>query len=119
MILRNSIYPIIGSLFHPTYMLVNAMILGQIKLDPKKCEAAGNDEYHPDCINAEVYLSAFGIGSSTMSIILLASGLCFTLGLSQLIPQAYGSGNFQLCGAYLNRMIIVVTMLFGPFLIPL
>ena len=52
MIFVNSISPIIGSLFHPTYMLVNAMILGQIKLDDQKCAAAGNDEYHPDCISA-------------------------------------------------------------------
>ena len=82
MIARNSLSPIIGSLFHPTYMLVNAIILGKIEVDPVKCEAAGNDEYHPDCIGADVYLSAFGLGSSTMSIILLASGICFTIGLS-------------------------------------
>ena len=85
-IARNSFSPIVGSLFHPTYMLVNAMILGKIKVDPAKCAAAGNDKNHPDCIEADVYLSAFGIGSATMSIILLASGICFTIGLSQLIP---------------------------------
>ena len=82
MIFRNSIWPIIGSLFHPTYMLVNSMILGKLELDPEKCEAAGGDEYHPDCIGSEKYQAAFGIGSSTMGIILLASGICFTIGLS-------------------------------------
>jgi hypothetical protein len=86
MISSYSFSPIIGSLFHPTYMLVNAMILGKIEVDPVKCEAAGNDKNHADCIGPDVYLSAFGIGSSTMSIILLASGICFTIGLSQLIP---------------------------------
>ena len=54
-----------------------------------------------------------------MSIILLAPSMCFTLGLSNLIPQAFGSKNYKLCGIYANRMIIVVSVIFIPFLIPM
>ena len=72
-------------------MLVNAIILGQIKVDQQKCDAAGNDIYSSDCINATTFVAAFGLGSATMSIFMLAPGLCFTIGLSQLIPQAYGN----------------------------
>ena len=67
-------------------MMINAIILGQTKVDDAKCQAAGNLATHPDCISSKDYVAAFGIGSATMSIILLATGLCFTLGLQQLIP---------------------------------
>jgi Na+-driven multidrug efflux pump len=63
--------------------------------------------------------ASFGLASSTLSIILQATGLCFVLALSNIIPQAYGAKNYKLCGAYLNRMIIVNTLIFVPFLIPL
>lgn len=63
-------------------MLINAIILGQIKVDPEKCNAVGNDIYNYDCISAKTFVSAFGLGSATMSIFMLAPGLCFTIGLS-------------------------------------
>ena len=100
-------------------MMINAIILGQTNVDPEKCKAAGNIPTHPDCIDSKDYVAAFGIGSATMSIVLLATGLCFTLGLQQVIPQAYGAKQYELCGAYLNRMLIVVTVIFVPFLIPI
>jgi hypothetical protein len=46
MIMKQSIWPIVGFIFHPTYMLVNAVILGNIVVDPVKCAAANNDPYH-------------------------------------------------------------------------
>lgn len=71
--------------------MVNAIILGKIKMDQEKCKIAGGEPCHPDCISSKDYVAAFGIGSATMSIILLATGLCFTLGLQNVIPQAYGA----------------------------
>ena len=50
---------------------------------------------------------------------MLATGMCFTLGLVYVIPQAYGAGNMKLCGAFMNRMIIVSTFIFAPMLIPI
>lgn len=108
MIQDQSVWPIIGFLFHPSYMLVNAIILGNIQCKPED-----------GCITAKTYLAAFGLGSSLMSIVLLATGLCFVFGLYTIMPQAYSSGNYKLCGAYINRMIILSTMIFAPFLIPI
>lgn len=118
MIMKTSIFPIIGCLFHPSYMLVNAKLLGKAVLDTDKC--GGKPEFVGDvinynCIKAETYLASFGIASSTMSIILLATGVCFIFGLSNIAPQAAGSGNFKLVGTYLNRFIICHLMIFVPF----
>jgi len=52
-------------------MLVNSIILGKVECDPED-----------DCVSAKTYLAAFGLGSSLMSILLLASGLCYVLGLN-------------------------------------
>jgi Na+-driven multidrug efflux pump len=69
MIWDQTIWPVIGYLFHPSYMLVNAVILGKL---PK------------------IYLAAFGIGSSTIGIVLFATGVCYVLALNNVVPQAFG-----------------------------
>jgi len=50
---------------------------------------------------------------------LLSTGTTYANGLSNLVPQAYGAGNKELVCAYRNRMIILVSMIFLPMLIPL
>ena len=105
---KQSSWPIIAALFHPCYMLVNSIVLGKIK--------CVSDDV---CSSARTNLAAFGLGSSLMSIILLASGVCFCLGLNNILPQAYAAKNYKLCGAYLNRMIITSTCIFAPLLLPL
>jgi len=65
------------------------------------------------------HLASFGLGSSMMGILLLASGICFVMGLGNVLPQAYGSGNYRLVGTYQNRMIIMTIGIFAPLLIPL
>ena len=119
MILKLSFSPILGYLFHPSYMMINVKVLGLIKPPEgdqcSKPEAADTVE----CMNGEQYQAAFGIGSSTVAIFLLASSICFSCGLYNVIPQAFGSKNYKLCGAYRNRMIILVTCIFTPILIPL
>jgi Na+-driven multidrug efflux pump len=45
---------------------------------------------------------------------MIATAMCFTIGLSNVIPQAYGAKQFRLIGIYKNRMQIVVTILFLP-----
>ena len=54
-----------------------------------------------------------------MGIVLLAVGVTFCIGLTNIIPQAYGAKKYELCGAYLNRMIILSSAIFIPWLIPL
>lgn len=89
MVMKTSIFPIIGMLFHPSYMLVNAKLLGRNEVDADAC--GGKPEYVGDvinyeCISAETYLASFGIASSTMGIVLLATGVCYVLGLSNIAP---------------------------------
>ena len=59
-------------------MLINARICASIK-------CVGDDPYCEE--GAPVgYVAAFGIGSSVMSIVLLASSLCFVYGLFNILP---------------------------------
>ena len=88
MIFKQSLWPIIGMLFHPTYMLVNAKILGSID-KPAKClvpDVSEEVKNSFDCISAKTYLAAFGVASSSMGIILLAVGVTFNLGLTNIVP---------------------------------
>ena len=61
-------------------MMVNAVILGHIKIDKEFCDKEENAG-HYECIDSIQYQAAFGLASSTVSIIFLATGICFTLGL--------------------------------------
>lgn len=115
--LKQSLPPIVGSLFHPSYMMVNAKILGALEL-PAQCK---DPEYVPvdifECLPAEDYLSSFGLASASLGIVLLSLGFCYSNGLFNVVPQAYGAGNYQLVGLYLNRMLILSTAIFGPVLV--
>ena len=70
MIYHQSIWSVFSSLAHPSYLMVNAVILGRIECLDK------------DCIPARTYLASFGVGSSSIGIVLLASSLTFTAALS-------------------------------------
>jgi Na+-driven multidrug efflux pump len=121
MITKQSTFPILGMLFHPMYMLVNAQILGNLQLDQSKCGSEATHEMLQslECVSAETYLASFGLASATMGIFLLAPGCCFNQGLLNILPQAYGAKNYQLCWAYLNRFIFATIIIFVPFLIPM
>lgn len=87
-ILKQAIFPIVGNMFHPTYLMINTSILGKIKPDPS-CQSTSYsslDEIDWKCISAKEYVAAFGLGSSYLGIILLASGFCYTGALSTLVP---------------------------------
>ena len=120
MIFKQSISPIVGQILHPMYMMINTMILGRI-LPDARCEGDTDfQEANPShCVGPNVLQSAFGIGSATMGLILLAPGACYCLCLQNLIPQAFGSKNYELCGFYLNRVLITSTLIFVPILIPI
>lgn len=110
---------ILGALFHPTYMLVNLTYLGSVKTDPVKCASSdhANASTPVECLEAKTYLAAFGMGSSILGIIMLSVSMCFAGGLGQVLPQAYGSKEYKLCGAYLNRMQICIASIFIPLFI--
>lgn len=54
-----------------------------------------------------------------LAITILATSTTYADGLSNLIPHAYGSNRVELVYAYLNRMLILVTLIFTPILIPI
>mmetsp|Transcript_4761 Transcript_4761/g.8150 ORF Transcript_4761/g.8150 Transcript_4761/m.8150 type:complete len:89 (+) Transcript_4761:217-483(+) len=88
MIMNQSFFPIIGSIFHPAYMMINAVILGN--LEPNVACFDESQTFKADfpdkCYDVKINQAAFGIGSSTMSILLLAPNMCYCLSLSNLIP---------------------------------
>jgi Na+-driven multidrug efflux pump len=90
MIMKQSFFPIIGSLFHPSYMMINSVVLGSILPDTKCSDSTFKSNNPSKCYDVQVNQAAFGVGSSTLSIILIAPLMCYVLGLSSLIPQAFG-----------------------------
>ena len=85
MILWQSLSPIFGSLFHPSYMMVNVKLLGQIK-EPLKADCTEQEKDDlVECMTGTKLQAAFGMGSATVAIFLLASSLCFVLGLNTVI----------------------------------
>lgn len=78
---------ILGLIFHPSYMMINAVILGKYKPDPS-CESMTIKARNANnkCLTNTEYLAAFGIGSATVSIFVFAAGMCYAMGLSALIP---------------------------------
>ena len=92
-----------------------------MELDQAKCGPQASEEMRKsfECITAETYLAAFGLASATLGICVLAPGICFCIGLSNILPQAYGARNYKLCGAYLNRFLVCTCIIFVPFMIPM
>jgi len=109
--------PIICSnLFHPSYMMVNAIVLGKIQVDKTKCPDP-TDRSNWECLDAQDYVAAFGIASSSIGILILSTGFCYANGLMNIIPAAFSSGHYELCGAYLNRMLILSMGIFIPVIL--
>ena len=83
-----SLWPILGTLFHPMYMLINARILGNLELDPIKCGPDATKEVLAsfDCVDNKSYLAAFGLASATIGILFLAPGICYSLALGNIVP---------------------------------
>ena len=44
--------------------------------------------------------------------------MTYTMGLQSLIPQAYGKGDVELCGLYLNRGVLTTFLIFSPLVVP-
>ena len=93
MIQKQSIWPILGMIFHPLYMLTNAVLLAGVKVDYAACGRESAEEtlnstrrVHWSCIGGKTLVAAFGVGSSFLGIFFLSSGICYTLGLNNIIP---------------------------------
>jgi Na+-driven multidrug efflux pump len=91
-------WPIIGSLFHPIYTVVNAAVCGRL---------------------GDHALAAFGLGSLTCGIMALSIGVCFSISCGTLIAQAHGANEPRMCRVYLYRQYYLNSLMFPFILIPL
>ena len=82
-ILKLAVMPIIGMLFHPLYIMVNAAFVGHM------------DDH--------VNLAGLGLGSLTCGIMLISFGTSFALVTGSLIAPAFGAGDVRFCRVILNR----------------
>ena len=73
----------LGTIFHPIYTVVNAMILGH-EADP-------------------LPLAGLGLGSLTIGICSLSLHWNFGTGSGIAIGQAFGQEEFRMCAVYANR----------------
>ena len=78
-----TVNPIIGSFFHPIYLIINASTLGHSN-NPKQ-------------------LAGFGLGSLTLGICVISIGSGFAMGAGTLISQAFGAKDLRMCAIYRNR----------------
>lgn len=92
-----AIYPIIGAVFHPAYIICNTIIF---KSDPDM-------------------QAALGLGGFALSIFLLSLGVTFNDSLDTLISQSYGAKEYRMCRLYLNRQLYMTTIVFFVLAIPL
>ena len=91
-------WPIIGFLFHPIYIVVNAMVCGRL---------------------GETDLAGFGLGSLTCGIMALSICICFSFSCGTVVAIAYGAKDYRMCRVYLNRQYFLNTCLFPFVLLPL
>jgi Na+-driven multidrug efflux pump len=97
-IIKTAWLPILGMLFHPIYMVVNAATCGRI----------GDTE-----------LAAFGLGSLTLGIMIISIGTCFSMTVSTLIAISSGAKDKRMCRIYLNRQYYLNTIIYFVCVIPL
>jgi len=91
-------WPIVGSLFHPTYLIVNAAT----------CDRLGGK-----------YLAGFGLGSLTLGILTISIVSTYSGGIGTLASQAAGAKNEKLCRVYLYRQYFLNTILYLLLCIPM
>ncbi len=77
------LWPTLGTVMHPLYMVVNAILLGHLE-DP-------------------IYLASFGLGSMMLNFLVNSLSISFSFSLETLVAQSYGQGELEMCGHYLRR----------------
>ena len=65
-------------------------------------------------LNDENMLSAIGICNQLFMSIPFAVTYGTTSVLETLVSQAYGSKQFEICGKYLNKQILITTLVYIP-----
>ena len=67
-----------------------------------------------------VLISGWGLGNTTMGLIVYSVDIGIWGGIDTLVSQAFGRKEYKLCGVYLNtsRIIIVITFIFQTMILP-
>ena len=97
-IIRTAWLPMLGMLFHPTYLIVKAATCGRI---------------------SDTALAGFGLGSLTLGILLISIGTCFSMTVSTLIAISSGAKDKRMCRVYLNRQYYLNTIIYFICVLPL
>ena len=97
-ILKLTIWPIIGMIFHPMYQLVNAAFVGHME---------------------EKYLAGLGLGSLTTGIMVISIASSFALVTGSLVAPAYGNKEIRFCKVLLYRQMLLNTIVFALLSLPI
>ena len=91
-VLKIALLSFAGTFFHPSYQMVNAMVLGH-HTSPQQ-------------------LAGIGLGSLTVGLLSLSIHYSFATGSGVAIAPAFGQGELRLCAVYANRQLFLSTVLF-------
>ena len=64
----------------------------------------------------EVKLAGVGMANMYINILILSISYGLSSSLNTLISQSYGQKDYRLCGIYLNRARILITIVFIPMI---
>ena len=65
-------------------------------------------------LGSEDIMAGVGMANMYMNITCLSVLFGINMTLNTVVSQAYGFGDFRMCGVYLNRARIIVTIIFVP-----
>ena len=91
-VLKIALLSFAGTFFHPSYQMVNAMVLGHTT-DPQQ-------------------LGGVGLGSLTVGLLSLSIHYSFATGSGVAIAPAFGQGEKRLCAVYANRQLFLSIVLY-------
>ena len=69
--------------------------------------------YFVSHLDDKSFVSAVGLGNLIMNSMVIAVIYSLNAVIETLVSQAAGTGNYEICGVYLNRAIIVNTFSFS------
>jgi len=67
-------------------------------------------------LNNSQMLAGVGMGGMVLNVSCYSLFCGMTNSLDTLVPQSFGQGNLKLCGQYLNRCRVLITMIYLPIL---
>ena len=92
-----AVWPIVGMMFHPMYIVINATVAGRME---------------------GVNLAALGLGSLTVGILVMSMNQSFAFVTSSFVAPAHGEGDFKLARKYLHRQLFLNLCVFVVLLAP-